>query len=508
MSKFVIIVLCLLCLGAYANSLNSGFIFDDKALIVNNPSIKSQRLPIEIFKKDIFEHWVGKPSFGLMYRPVQVLSYWLDYKIWGLNTIGFHLTNLILHLLNGILIYLILLRLFSDPKLSAIVSFIFIVHPLHVPVVSYISGRADLLCLLFILLSIFFFLKEIYALSLLAAVFALFSRENALLLFLMIILVIGFKKGKKNYALFLPFIFIDLLYLTLRLFIFGFSGLASYSQGMALSLRLINCANIVINYISLLLFPFNLHFFRLTPFITNFFGVKSILIILLSSLMIFFAWRSKKNKIILCGYFWFLAGLIPAFFLMDGFLKFSQAVMAESWIYPASVGFFLIVTFLLLKIKKIGLVMCSVLIIYFGILTVYNNYLWKDDITFDKNTLKYLPKDTPLRRILIDDYLDVGFYNEALKEINELSSYYGNDSLLVTIEMGNYYFFTKNPQKAIECYNNILVKSFLISYREAVCFKMLGRIDEARIFGRASFNLNPYYDPAKKLLKELNVNAS
>ena len=43
MNKFVIIVLCLLCLGAYVNSLNNSFIFDDKALIVNNPFIKGKR---------------------------------------------------------------------------------------------------------------------------------------------------------------------------------------------------------------------------------------------------------------------------------------------------------------------------------------------------------------------------------------------------------------------------------------------------------------------------------
>ena len=503
MNKFVIILLCLLCLGTYANSLNSGFIFDDKALIVNNPFVKSQKLPAEILKKDIFEHWVGKASFALMYRPMQVLSYWLDYKIWGLKTFGFHLTNIILHLLNGILIYLILLKLFSDLKLAAIASFLFIVHPLHVSVVSYISGRADLLSLFFILLTVLLFLNDLYTLSVFSGIFALFSRENALVLLLLIALMIVFKKAKKNYLLILPFIFLDLLYLALRLSLFGFSGMATHGQGMVFSLRILNCANIGLEYVFLLIFPFNLHFFRVTPFISGLFEFKTILIIFLSSAVLFLTWRSRKNKIILFGFFWFLIGLIPAFLLMDGFLKFNQAVMAESWIYPASAGFFLIASFLVLKFNKYGLLICAALILYFGSLTIHNNYLWKDDITFDKNTLKYMPEDTPLRRILIDDYLDSGFYKEALSEINELSRYYGEDNLLVIIEMGNYYFFTKNPQKAIECYNNILVKSFLISYREAECYKMLGKFDEARSFARASVNINPYYDPAKNLLKEL-----
>ena len=503
MNKFVIILLCLLCLGSYANSLNSGFIFDDKALIVSNPFVKSQTLPTEIFKKDIFEHLVGKASFGLMYRPMQVLSYWLDHKVWGLKRFGFHLTNLILHLLNGILIYLILLKLFPDPKLAAFTSFLFIVHPLHVPVVSYISGRADLLSLLFILLSVFLFLEDRWVLSLISGIFAIFSRENALLLFLFIALIIGFKKTKKNYAWLLAFILLDLFYLGLRLFLFGFSGMATHGQGMVFPLRILNCANIWLEYVFLLVFPFNLHFFRVTPFISGLSGLKTILVIFLSLAVLFLIWRSRKNKVILFGFLWFLAGLIPAFLLMDNFQKFNQAVMAESWVYPASVGFFLMISFLLLKLRKYGVLICAALILYFGTLTICNNRLWKDDITFDKNTLKYMPEDTPLRRILIDDYLDSGFYKEALGEINQLSKHYGEDNLLVTIEMGNYYFFTKNPQKAIECYNNILVKSFLISYREAVSYKMLGKFDEARSFARASVSINPYYDPAKKLLKEL-----
>jgi tetratricopeptide (TPR) repeat protein len=190
--------------------------------------------------------------------------------------------------------------------------------------------------------------------------------------------------------------------------------------------------------------------------------------------------------------------------MMDGFLKFNQAVMAESWVYLASAGFFLIFSLSLLKLKKLGLLICAILIFYFGALTVYNNSFWKDAITFDKNTLRYLPDHSLLRRILIDDYLDAGFYNEALSDINRLAGYYGEHNLLVNIERGNYYFFTKNAQKAIECYNKVLVKSFLTLYRTAACYKMLGKFDAARSFAEASFVMNPYYEPNKTLLKELN----
>ena len=160
----IIILLSILCLFCYFNSLSGGFIFDDKALILNNHYLKSSVLPSGILKEDIYRHWVGKASFGLMYRPIQIFSYWLDCRIYGLIPMGLRLTNLFLHLLNGILIYLLILRLFSDPRLAAFTAALFIAHPLNLPVVAYISGRADLLSLFFMLLSAYLFARGRYLL--------------------------------------------------------------------------------------------------------------------------------------------------------------------------------------------------------------------------------------------------------------------------------------------------------------------------------------------------------
>jgi hypothetical protein len=89
MKKMVIFLICVLCLGAYFNSLNNGFVFDDKALILNNPFIKSPELLPHVFKKDIFEHWSGQRPFDLMYRPLQAVSYFLDIKFGeGTNLLG------------------------------------------------------------------------------------------------------------------------------------------------------------------------------------------------------------------------------------------------------------------------------------------------------------------------------------------------------------------------------------------------------------------------------------
>ncbi|MFA5063463.1 MAG: hypothetical protein WC578_05300 [Candidatus Omnitrophota bacterium] len=507
MKKMVIFLICVLCLGVYFNSLNNGFVFDDKALILNNPFIKSPKLLPQVFKKDIFEHWSGQRPFDLMYRPLQAVSYFLDYKIWGGDKpFGFHLANLLLHLLNGILTFIVLLKLFSDMRLAAIAAVLFIVHPLQVSVVSYLSARADLLSLLFLLSSVLLFLKDLPILSLLSAFLALLSRENAVFLFLFIALVIFIQKQEKSrYRILFSFILLDLVYLAFRFFLFGSSGLAVHEQWISLFWRIVNFAAIIFRYIILLFFPFNLHFLRSAPVITGPLNFKTVIVIFCAALILLILWKLRKNKTIIFGSLWFLFGLLPVFMLMDGYSTSKEVFMAESWFYPASAGIFLILSLALTKLKKNRLLVPAVFVLYFGILTVYNNRIWKDAPTFDKNTFSYKPKYNPLRHILVEDYLEAGFYNEALSEIKEQSKYYSEDDLLINIESGDYYFFTNNPGKALERYNKIVSNHFITLYRMAVCYKMLGNFDKAKMFALASFRKNPYYEPNKDLLCALEV---
>lgn len=87
------------------------------------------------------------------YAPLQMLSYMLDYTLWGLWPGGFLLTNVVLHTMNGLLVYLLLLKLQSEKMLAAVAAGIFLLHPLQVESVAWISQRKNLLAMLFMLLS-------------------------------------------------------------------------------------------------------------------------------------------------------------------------------------------------------------------------------------------------------------------------------------------------------------------------------------------------------------------
>ncbi len=183
----VSIILLLACLCVYVNSLSYNFVFDDTSLIVENPYIKSSKYISQAFHKDLwdFAYEANKPNY---YRPLQTLSFMLDYRLWRLRPNGYHLTNIFLHFLNVLLAFGIIYLLFNNFFVAFISSFFFSLHPVNSSTVTYISGRGDLLAGTFILLtslSTCLALKstkhrKLYFISaVLFSMLALLSRESA-----------------------------------------------------------------------------------------------------------------------------------------------------------------------------------------------------------------------------------------------------------------------------------------------------------------------------------------
>src|SRR3989337_1076851 len=116
----------------YSNSLQCSFVWDDVILIVENPTIKNFTVLKHIFSRDFFDIYGDAIDFKYGYwRPVITLSYMVDYSIWGLNPAGFHLTNIILHIINCLLIYFILSKDFKEWIVPFIATFLFAIHPVH-----------------------------------------------------------------------------------------------------------------------------------------------------------------------------------------------------------------------------------------------------------------------------------------------------------------------------------------------------------------------------------------
>ncbi|MBI3939821.1 MAG: tetratricopeptide repeat protein [Acidobacteria bacterium] len=159
----------------YVNSLSNGFVFDDLPLIQDNPQIRSIRDVAGIF---------GRQG----YRPVRTLTYALNYWLFGLNPFYFHLTNVLAHGANGILLFLLLRRLFGKSLLALAGAALFVCHPIQTAAVAYVSGRKDVLAGGFVLAGMLCFANHLrdgkrfwFVGSLILFALALFSKEVAVI---------------------------------------------------------------------------------------------------------------------------------------------------------------------------------------------------------------------------------------------------------------------------------------------------------------------------------------
>ena len=135
-----IFILLILTIGVYSNTLKNGFVFDDYFIIIDNIFIKDWKNLSGLLSKDYFSR-----SGEATYRPVVTLSYFVDYSLWGLKPYGYHLTNVLIHSVNAVLVFLFVLLLIKGRRAAFLAALLFAVHPVLTEAVNAISLREDLL---------------------------------------------------------------------------------------------------------------------------------------------------------------------------------------------------------------------------------------------------------------------------------------------------------------------------------------------------------------------------
>ncbi|MFZ2054376.1 MAG: glycosyltransferase family 39 protein [Candidatus Aminicenantales bacterium] len=238
--RFSILIFFLLLLTInlfiFLPSMSGDFLWDDKYFISENPTILGSRF-LDDFWRSPFGGFSGTDDNSIridrgrqFFRPLTSLSYWLDFKIWGLNPAAFHLTNILLQAVNSVLLLFILFRLGLGPAVAFSGALLFSVFPLHFENVAWISGRTDLLSFLFAALSVLSFLAFLkkrrrvwLVLSALNFLGGLLAKENVILLPCLFLLVL-WRRGTKARDLLLvsgPFVLSVALWFFLRAMAFG-----------------------------------------------------------------------------------------------------------------------------------------------------------------------------------------------------------------------------------------------------------------------------------------------
>lgn len=155
------VVLATLCAAAYANTLHVPFIFDDFSTIVNNPAIR-RLWPLSDVTATTFPALWGRPLLGLSLK--------INYALGGDNVVGYHLFNILVHLLNALLAFGILRRTpvkfpiaHSDREETSCLAFtiaaLWMLHPLTTESVTYVTQRTELLMGLFLLSTLYCFIR-------------------------------------------------------------------------------------------------------------------------------------------------------------------------------------------------------------------------------------------------------------------------------------------------------------------------------------------------------------
>ncbi len=138
------VVVSVLAVAAFGNSLGGGFVWDDRPLILDSPAVQDFSNVGNLFVGDFFSHSQNPVPYGY-YRPITTLSYVVDWAVWEDDSLGFHLTNVGLHTLASVLVLFILLHLGVRKGPALATAALFAVHPIHSESVAWISGRTDVL---------------------------------------------------------------------------------------------------------------------------------------------------------------------------------------------------------------------------------------------------------------------------------------------------------------------------------------------------------------------------
>ncbi|MBC7811479.1 MAG: hypothetical protein H7175_10040, partial [Burkholderiales bacterium] len=139
--------LALLAFLLYANTIDGHFFYswDDNRYVTENMLMR------DLSPQGVYTMF--SQFYFAAYIPMTILSYAIDYRIWGLDPTGYHLMNVILNAVNAALVYIFLKRLLNNRGVALIAALLFTVHPLQVESVAWVAERKNLLSLFFMLLS-------------------------------------------------------------------------------------------------------------------------------------------------------------------------------------------------------------------------------------------------------------------------------------------------------------------------------------------------------------------
>ena len=445
---YLVIIIGLTLLAYLPTFKNTFTNWDDGKYTVENPLIKplnAETVKEMFFSKALYKrYWMGN------YHPLTMLSLSINYALAKKDAdgkpspFGFQLVNILLHLLNTLLVFLIIRLLFRNNEIAFFTALLFGVHTLHVESVAWIAERKDVLYTFFYLSA--FYVYSLYAktlkwghyiLAFLLFLLSLLSKGQATTLAVAIILVDYVYKRKllsgRVILEKIPFLILSL--------IFGLIAIEAQKQGNAL--QVVN-SNPIVQRIGVALYGFTMYILKLIlpvhlsavypyPDIINhtlpfYYWLGSLTVIAVTFIFVK-AYKEKKDFLVF-GIGFFVINII----LLLQLIPVGSAVYADRYVYIPSIGYFLIVSWLVYKTKlseKQKFIIIGIYSILLTFLTIQRIPDWRDSRTLWEDVTAKEP-------------LSVVAWNNLGSEYNRISVDYK--------EKGDIENFKEYKQKAIECF--------------------------------------------------------
>ncbi|MFA5355848.1 MAG: tetratricopeptide repeat protein [Candidatus Omnitrophota bacterium] len=404
----------ILGLAAYANSLQGGFVWDDYGLVVQDSYIKSWSNIGKVFTESFGS---GGGAVSNFYRPLQALIHMIDYSLFGLNPWGYRLTSITAHILAALAAYWFISILSGSSIIAFIAGLLFLLHPIQTESVCFISGVSDPLSLLFILLSLRFYISnnaKTYFLSPAFFILALLSKENAVMLPLLVLaLHYAFsRRMEKKKAL--PIFFIVSVYILFRVRVSEDFISSVIIQGSTLE-RIPGFFIATAEYSRLLIFPYGLHL-DYGNRLFSFSDPRAISgAVILSALVLIVLLAGKKKPLVSFSLLWFMIMLIP----VSNIYPVNESFMMEHWLYAPSLGLFLLFASLLCrpcgrKYTTFSLrVFLALIIAAYIFLTFRQSRYWENQEVLYKRGISYSPDSYILHNQLGLEYFNSGDNEKA-----------------------------------------------------------------------------------------------
>ncbi len=515
-SKFLLFTLIIIPFVIYFKSLNNEFTeWDDDKYVTQNIDIRTLHGDSINYslKKTFSSYEVGN------YHPITMLSYSMEYAKYKLNPKPYHISNLIIHLLNTLLVFYFIWLLTKQQWTAFVTALLFSIHPMHVESVAWVAERKDVLYTFFSLISLCCYIlyqnrqnkKQLYYLvALLTFVLAVLSKAMAVcvpLLFLLIDYFEGRKITLKNSIEKSPFLIISIIFGIIAILAQKSSNSIEDISNYNFFDRILFSSYGILMYLWKLLIPSGLSCFYNYPIKQNgfypsiFYIAPFVITALFFSIYKFF----KTEKDIIFGFGFFVLSIV----LVLQILPVGAAVIADRYTYIPYIGiFFIIARFMNNSIEnkivslqsyRISIITAFIIVtVMYSYITFQRTKVWENTITLFTDAINKYDKAPRSYNARGGAYFHKGQYERAIADYSRYI-FLKNDNAIVYYNRGLAYLQLKKYMEAINDfttaikYNPHYADAF---FNRGVVYNDMGNFQESITNNTSAIQYNPAYSKA------------